>query len=164
MLEDQDRALWDATAIAEGHELVVAALSGGAAGPLRAAGGDRLAARPGAELRRDRLAADRHALRRAAAHLALARRRPQPRHRGLDERGPEAGLAALAALEADGRLAGYRYLPAAKADLLRRLGRGDEAAVAYRAALALADNDAERAFLERRLAECATPPERDLGG
>ena len=37
--------------------------------------------------------------------------------------GPEAGLAALGALEADGRLAGYRYLPAAKADLLRRLGR-----------------------------------------
>ena len=65
--------------------------------------------------------------------------------------GPDAGLAAVGALEAEGRLAGYRYLPAAKADMLRRLGRRDEAAAAYRAALGLADNDAERAFLERRL-------------
>ncbi len=68
--------------------------------------------------------------------------------------GPETGLAALAGLEAEGRLAGYRYLPAAKADMLRRLDRRREAAAAYRAALELADNDAERAFLERRLSEC----------
>jgi RNA polymerase sigma-70 factor (ECF subfamily) len=44
-------------------------------------------------------------------------------------------------------------LPATKADLLRRLGRADEAAAAYRAAIALVGNDAERAFLEGRLAE-----------
>ena len=79
-------------------------------------------------------------------------------------RGPTAALAEVEALERDGRLAGYRYLPATKADLLRRLGRHAEAADAYRAALALADNAAERAFLERRLGECATPPERDPGG
>ena len=56
------------------------------------------------------------------------------------------------ALEAGGELARYRYLPATRADLLRRLGRRGEAATAYRAALALTDNAAERAFLEGRLA------------
>ena len=67
--------------------------------------------------------------------------------------GPAAGLAELARLEADPRLAGYRYLPAAKADLLRRLGRADEAAAAYQAALELTANQAERQFLAGRLAE-----------
>ena len=69
--------------------------------------------------------------------------------------GPAVGLAEVEVLEAGGGLAGYRYLPGTKADLLRRLGRLDEAAAAYREALALAENDAERAFLERRLAECS---------
>jgi RNA polymerase sigma-70 factor (ECF subfamily) len=53
-------------------------------------------------------------------------------------------------LTADGRLAGYRYLPATRADLLRRLGRSAEAATAYDEALALTDNEAERAFLTSR--------------
>lgn len=65
--------------------------------------------------------------------------------------GPEAGLAEVEALEGDVRLDGYRYLPATKADLLGRLGRHDEAAAAYRAALALADNAAEQEFLTGRL-------------
>jgi RNA polymerase sigma-70 factor (ECF subfamily) len=65
--------------------------------------------------------------------------------------GPDAGLALVAGLEADGRLAAYRYLPAVKADLLGRLGRHDEAAAAYRAALALTDSAPERAYLENRL-------------
>ncbi|MEA2446078.1 MAG: hypothetical protein QOJ12_3370, partial [Thermoleophilales bacterium] len=60
-------------------------------------------------------------------------------------------LEEVEALERDGRLAGYRYLPATKADLLRRLGRHEEAADAYRAALALTDNAAERAFLDEQL-------------
>ena len=67
--------------------------------------------------------------------------------------GPAAGLAVIEQLERDGRLADYRYLPAAKADLLRRLGRADEAAAAYRAALALTENSAERDFLARRITE-----------
>jgi len=67
--------------------------------------------------------------------------------------GPAAGLAELDDLERDGRLAGYRYLPAARADLLRRLGRADEAVEAYRAALELTSNHAERQFLARRLAQ-----------
>jgi RNA polymerase sigma-70 factor (ECF subfamily) len=53
-------------------------------------------------------------------------------------------------LAADGRLAGYRYLPATRADLLRRLGRSAEAATAYDEALSLTDNAAERAFLTGR--------------
>jgi RNA polymerase sigma-70 factor (ECF subfamily) len=65
--------------------------------------------------------------------------------------GPEAGLAALDALNADA-LRGYHPLPAARADLLRRLGRAAEAATSYRAALELVDNERERAFLRRRLA------------
>src|SRR5262249_31315295 len=55
-------------------------------------------------------------------------------------------------LERDGRLSGYQYLPAVKADLLSRLGRTGEAAGAYRQALALTANDAERAFLTGQLA------------
>jgi len=72
--------------------------------------------------------------------------------------GPEAALAQIAAIERDGHLAGYRYLPAAKADLLRRLDRRTEAERAYRAALDLADNAAERAFLARRIAEVTRRP------
>ena len=71
--------------------------------------------------------------------------------------GPEAGLADIEGVERDGRLAGYRYLPAAKADLLRRLGRYQDAARAYRTALDLTDNDAERAFLARRITEVSRP-------
>jgi len=65
--------------------------------------------------------------------------------------GPAVALAEVEALESDRRLAGYRYLAATKADLLRRLSRIEEAAAAYREALALADNAAERAFLTQRL-------------
>ena len=65
--------------------------------------------------------------------------------------GPQAGLTALDALDASA-LRGYHLLPAARADLLRRLGRTTEAATAYRGALELAGNERERAFLHRRLA------------
>ena len=67
--------------------------------------------------------------------------------------GPAAGLALLDRLDAGGELAGYHLLPAARADLLARLGREAEAAAEYSRALALTDNEAERRFLERRLAE-----------
>ena len=62
----------------------------------------------------------------------------------------EAGLALVDELR---ELDGYGYLHAARADLLRRLGRNDEAAGSYRNALALTDNLTERRFLERRLRE-----------
>jgi RNA polymerase sigma-70 factor, ECF subfamily len=67
--------------------------------------------------------------------------------------GPAAGLELVEALEASGELAGYHLLPATRADFLRRLDRRSEAAGAYREALDLASNDAERRYLARRLAE-----------
>ena len=66
--------------------------------------------------------------------------------------GPLVALAVVDALD----LQGYRYWHATRADLLRRLGRADEAAVEYRRALALTEGGAEQRFLERRLAELLT--------
>jgi RNA polymerase sigma-70 factor (ECF subfamily) len=68
-------------------------------------------------------------------------------------RGPAAGLAALAQLAPESQLSGYNYLASARADFLRQLDRRDEARVAYLEALAQCENEVERAFLERRLAE-----------
>lgn len=67
--------------------------------------------------------------------------------------GPEAGLKLVESLAADGELHGYHLLPAVRADLLRRLGRHDEAAGAYRQALALAATESERNYIARRLDE-----------
>ena len=78
-----------------------------------------------------------------------AGRRPQPgRRRGRGATGPAAALAVVDGLDLDG----YHLFHATRADLLRRLGRHDEAAAAYDAALALAANDAERRFLDTRMA------------
>ncbi len=153
LLEEQDRSQWDRPAIDEGTALVREALRGGRPGrfALQAAIAALHAQAPTYDetdwrqiLRIYDLLAQAWtspvvALNRAVA-LAMAD-------------GPGAGLAAIGELERDGRLAGYRYLPAAKADLLRRLGRAEEAAQAYQAALELTANDAERSFLARRLTE-----------
>ena len=69
--------------------------------------------------------------------------------------GPEPGLALVDELERSGRLGSYHLLPATRADLLRRLGRHEEAAASYRQALDLARTEAERRFLLRRLEETA---------
>jgi RNA polymerase sigma-70 factor, ECF subfamily len=153
LLEDQDRTAWDRAAIEEAHRLVVAALAGGQPGrfALQAAIAALHAQADSYET------TDWPQI--VRLYDALLRVWPSPvvaLNRAIAVSmvdGPEAGLAALDGLADDARLAGYRYLPAARADMLRRLGRRDEAAAAYRAALALTDNDAERAFLERRLAE-----------
>jgi RNA polymerase sigma-70 factor (ECF subfamily) len=65
--------------------------------------------------------------------------------------GPAAGLVLVDQIEHTGALSGYHLLPATRADLLRRLGRSDQAA--YRRALELALTDGERRYLTRRLAE-----------
>jgi len=70
---------------------------------------------------------------------------------------PALSLLSFALVGFGGRtLATYHYLPATQADLLRRLGRHQAAAAAYRSALALVENDVERAFLEHRLAALST--------
>jgi len=153
LLEEQDRTQWDRPAIGEGTALVREALRGGRPGrfALQAAIAALHAQAPSyadTDWRQILLLYDLLGrawtspvvtLNRAVA-LAMAD-------------GPEAGLAEIGELEQDGRLASYRYLPAAKADLLRRLGRLGEAAQAYRAALELTANEAERSFLSHRLAE-----------
>jgi RNA polymerase sigma-70 factor (ECF subfamily) len=65
--------------------------------------------------------------------------------------GIPSGLALVDQVAASGRLDGYHLLPATRADLLRRAGRADEAALAYREALALAPTEAERRYLAGRL-------------
>ncbi|MEM7410139.1 MAG: sigma-70 family RNA polymerase sigma factor [Myxococcota bacterium] len=68
--------------------------------------------------------------------------------------GPAAGLAALDAVADDPRLAGYPWLPAARADCLERLGRSEEAAQTYEAAADATENAAEAELLRRRAADC----------
>jgi RNA polymerase sigma-70 factor (ECF subfamily) len=65
--------------------------------------------------------------------------------------GPEVALLLVIELEGDPRLADYHYLPAIKADLLRRLGREDEARLESQRALGLVRNDAERSFLDAQI-------------
>ena len=153
LLEEQDRSRWDRAAITEGCALVPEALRGGRPG--------RFALQAAIAALHDEAPsyASTDWPQILALYGELLRVWPSPvvaLNRAVAlamTDGPAAGLAAIGELEADGRLAGYRYLPAAKADLLRRLGRRSEAAGAYRQALDLAGNEAERGFLARRLAE-----------
>jgi RNA polymerase sigma-70 factor (ECF subfamily) len=69
--------------------------------------------------------------------------------------GPAVALGEVDAVASDGRLVAYHYLPAVRADLLRRLGRTGEADDADRLALSLAGNEAERALLSARLGATA---------
>jgi RNA polymerase sigma-70 factor (ECF subfamily) len=155
LLEDQDRALWDRAQIAEGAALVERALASRRFGAytLQAAIAAVHAQAP---------SADRTDWREIVGlYDALLEREPSPvielnRAVAVAMRdGAPAGLALVEALLARGALLEYRFAHAARADLLRRLGRNDEARAAYRRALELTKQDAERRFLERRLAELA---------
>ena len=155
LLEEQERSGWDRNAIDEGHLLVLGALGGGNPGryALQAAIAALHAQAPSyAETDWPQVLTLYDALLKAWPSPVVALNRAVA---VAMVRGPEVALVEVEALEHDGRLAGYRYLPATKADLLRRLGRDPEAVLAYRAALDLADNEAERAFLSARLAESA---------
>jgi RNA polymerase sigma-70 factor (ECF subfamily) len=160
LLEDQDRSCWDRQVIAEGAALVRESLRGGRPGrfALQAAIAALHAQAPSyAETDWPQIAGLYDVLLRVWSSPVVALNRAVAVAMAY---GPAAGLADIGELEADGRLAGYRYLPAAKADLLRRLGNQAEAAQAYRDALDLSDNDAEREFLARRLTEvtaCCPP-------
>jgi RNA polymerase sigma-70 factor (ECF subfamily) len=153
LLSEQDRSRWDAAAIAEGRELVFASLRGGRPGrfAVQAAIAALHAEAPSyAETDWDQVV-------RLYDVLALVWRSPVVALNRIAALsmldGPAAALDQLTALESDGRLTGYHYLPATRADLLRRMGRAEEAATAYTAALALTGNEVEREFLSRRLHE-----------
>jgi RNA polymerase sigma-70 factor, ECF subfamily len=153
LLADQDRSQWDRAAISEGTALVVGALRGGRPGrfALQAAIDAVHAEAPSyGETDWPQLLQLYSELQKAWPSPVVALNRAVVLAMVA---GPEAALAQIEMIERDGRLAGYRYLPAAKADLLRRLGRRAEAGHAYRAALELADNAAERAFLAGRVTE-----------
>jgi RNA polymerase sigma-70 factor (ECF subfamily) len=149
LLADQDRDSWDRAQVLEGLALVrdLHHSRVGRFGLQAAIAAEHAVAPSYAETRWGRV---------VALYDALLREWPSPvveLNRAVavaEVAGPEAALAEVDRLAADGRLASYRYLPATRADLLRRLGRSAEAATAYDEALGLTDNEAERAFLTGR--------------
>ena len=153
LLEDQDRSRWNAAQVAEGQAVLDRALRVGRPGPYQVqaaiAALHDSAAEPG----------DTDWAQIAALYGRLANLAPSPvveLNRAVAiamAHGPEAGLASLDALAGDDRLDAYPYFHAARADLLRRLGRRPAAADAYRRALELTSNEVERAFLARRVRE-----------
>lgn len=150
-LDEQDRLLWDRPQIAEGLALAEDSLRRTGFGfySLQAA-----IAAVHAQAER---AGDTDWRQIAGLYAVLLRFHPSPvialNHAAAVAMGEglERGLGLLERLEADGGLEGYHLLPSAKADVLRRLGRNREAALAYERALALVTHDAERRYLERRL-------------
>ncbi len=152
-LEEQDRAQWDHQAIAEALIVLEQALA------LRAPGPYQIQAAISALHAQAPRPADTDWPQIAGLYHALAAYQPSPvvalnQAVAVAMAGDLAhGLALLDALAADGTLAHYHWLPAARADLLRRAARWTEAAVAYRQALAQVDNEVERHYLRRRLQE-----------
>ena len=152
-LEDQDRTRWDRAKIAEGIALMEAALRRQRAGPyqLQAAIAACHAEAPEAR--------DTNWAQIALLYGELGKYVPSgvvQLNRAVAvamAEGPEAGLALVDELAADDVLSGYYLLPATRADLLRRLDRGAEAAASYRVALKLAPTEPERRYLAKRLSE-----------
>jgi RNA polymerase sigma-70 factor (ECF subfamily) len=148
LLEHQDRSLYDVDQVVAGRAALDRALALHGRGPyvLQAAIASLHADEP------------RDWKQIAALYGELARLTGSPvveLNRAIaiaEDRGPEAGLDLVERLELDA----FRYLHSTRADLLRRLGRTDEAREAYSRALGLAQSGAERRLLARRLAELAT--------
>jgi RNA polymerase sigma-70 factor (ECF subfamily) len=152
LLEEQDRDRWDRPQVEEGLALVREALTSGPPGRY---GVQAAIAAVHADARTWEETDWREVV---ALYGVLEQHWPSPVVRlnravavGYAD-GPLAGLEALEPLLSDPALAGYGYLPAARADLLRRLGRAEEARTAYEEALLLTENAVERRFLAERLA------------
>jgi RNA polymerase sigma-70 factor (ECF subfamily) len=154
VLEEQDRSCWKHEEIREGLAILHAALA------LRRPGGYQLQAAIAALHAEAPSFAETDWPQIAALYSELARRTPSPiieLNRAVAfswAAGPKLGLDMLALLEAD--LENYQPYHAARADLLRRAGRGDEALLAYERALADAPNEVAREFLARRVAELSS--------
>ena len=151
LLEDQDRSRWDAARIAEGQQLIERAIAHRRPGTYQiqaaiAALHDEAGSWTATdwpqivELYRRLQAVDPSPVVELNLGVAVAM-----------ADGPAVGLAMIDGLAATGALATYPYLHAARADLLRRLGRRSEAVSAYRTALELTDNGAEQSFLKGRV-------------
>jgi RNA polymerase sigma-70 factor (ECF subfamily) len=153
LLEDQDRGRWDRAKIEEGQQLLDRAMR------MRRVGVYQLQAAIAALHDDAATADDTDWPQIAALYRVLGGITPSPvveLNRAVAVAmadGPAAGLAIIDGLVAEGHLEAYPYLHAARADLLRRLGRRDDASAAYRRAVELTANEPERAFLERRIAE-----------
>jgi len=153
LLEDQDRSLWNRELIEEGTALVQQALSSGWVGlySLQAAMAAVHAAAPTVA------ATDWAQIIGLYDMLAQVASSPVVEiNRAIAvamRDGPAAGLVLIEAILARGDLANYHLAHAARAELCRRLGRTAEARASYRQALALAQQEPERRFLERRIAE-----------
>jgi len=162
LLEDQDRARWDRAQIEEGVAQVEAALRAGARPP----GPYALQAAIAAVHAQAPTGAATDWAQIAALYGVLARVHPSPvvelnRAVAVAMSGDvERGLAMVDEIDHRGEIIGYHLLPAARAELLRRLGRPVEAAVSYRRALVLVSNEAERRHLEKRLREIVSRPNR----
>jgi RNA polymerase sigma-70 factor, ECF subfamily len=153
LLDEQDRSLWNQDTIAEAVELLERALRRSRAGPYQvqaAIAACHATARDAADTDWNEIAGLYAELTRMTGSPVVELNRAVAL--GMAS-GPEAGLAVVEALETSGVLGGYHLLPATRADMLRRLGRNDEAAAAYREARSLATTDAERRYLSRRLDE-----------
>ena len=153
LLEDQVRSLWDSAKIGEGVRLVERALRSSNPGPYQVQGAI-------AAVHAQAAAAEQTDWTQIAAlYGRLAEMTPSPvveLNRSVAvamAEGPAKGLELIDRAEVSGALDGYKWLHSNRADLLRRLGRYDEAAEAYRRALAMSENASERVFLHRRLAE-----------
>jgi len=153
LLADQNRSLWDRDEIAEGAALAKKALSSpgfGAYAVQAAIAGVHAHAS-------DPAATDWAEI--AGLYDLLIKADPSPvvelnRAVAIAERdGAEAGLRIIDAILKRGDLAGYHFAHSARAELLRRLGRKAEALTAYERALGIAQQEPERRFLQRRLAE-----------
>jgi RNA polymerase sigma-70 factor (ECF subfamily) len=157
LLEDQDRTRWDGTSIAEGDQLLVNALSQGRPGPyqLHAAIAACHSTAPSvastdwrqiALLYSELLVYEPSAVVGANRAVAVAM-----------AEGPSAGLVILDTVGSDPQLRRWPQLHIARADLLRQLGRSDQAIESYRAALELEPSSATRSLLARRLTELDAP-------
>ncbi|WP_199424958.1 RNA polymerase sigma factor [Actinotalea solisilvae] len=157
-LEEQDRATWD-VALAEEADALLTTARRRTAASLRGLGAYGLQAAIAGEHATAPSAALTDWATIAELYEELARLTGSPfveLNRAVAvamAHGPERGLALVEALAATGSLGGSHLVPATRADLLRRLGRYAPAAAAYREALSLVTNDAERGHLERRLRE-----------
>ncbi|QFT21412.1 RNA polymerase sigma factor [Pseudomonas sp. THAF187a] len=153
LLEAQDRSLWDRELIAEGEALVLQALHSRRFGPYSLQAAIAAVHAEAASLEETDWAQI------VGLYDELLRLNPSPvvaLNRAVAlamHEGEEVGLMEVERLLASGELDGYHLLHAARADLLRRLGRTDQAIAAYRQALALAQQGADRQFLQKRLEE-----------